>query len=128
MCSGAGFCTAVICVLLALTIAPLRAADEVGEILKQIKAEKSGAIKPDKPSASAPSSQASPCKKPEPQQVAEKPKSQSANTARSQPKPTPFAMPVHGPKDKLPKQIRGHGVAGTFVIAGQFDGSWSYWL
>lgn len=31
-------------------------------------------------------------------------------------------MPIHGPKDKLPKQIRGHGVAGRFVIAGQFDG------
>lgn len=122
MCSSAGFCTAVICVLLALTIAPLHAADEVGEILRQIKAEKSSAVKPDKPSAPASSSQTSPRKKPKPQQASEKPKRQSANTARSQPKPAPFAMPIHGPKDKLPKQVAGHGLAGDFVITGHFEG------
>jgi len=120
--SSAGFLSAVICFLLAPSVSPLRAADEVGEILKQIKGEKSGAIKPDKPSSPTSASQASPRKNPKPQQASEKPEHQSANSARSQPKPTPFAMPIHGPKDKLPKQIRGHGLAGTFVIAGQFQG------
>jgi len=111
-----------ICVVVALTSVPIRAADNVGEILKQIKAEKSGAIKPDKPSTSASSTQTSTRNKPKPQKTPESSKPQSANTARSQPKSTPFAMPIHGPKDKLPKQIAGHGLAGDFLITGHFEG------
>lgn len=93
----------------------LLAADDVEAILQQIKSESTHrpAPQPASPDAAIEKTARSQPSKAESRQ----PKPQQ------QPKQETFSGPVWGPKDKLPKEINGHGLAGTFVIAGQFQGS-----
>jgi hypothetical protein len=101
-------------VLLLVPGSPARGADEVGDILRQIKAENTGsaALKP-APESSKP--------KPRPQLPSTKKKSQPQPSS-AQPQQQTFSGPIWGPKDKLPKQFVGHGLAGDFVIVGHFEG------
>lgn len=89
-------------------------ADGVDDILRQIKAESSG-------SAAAKPAPESAKPKPRPQGPVTKKKKQPKPSS-TQPQQQTFSGPIWGPKDKLPKNIRGHGLAGNFVVAGTFDG------
>lgn len=91
----------------------LSGAENVESILQQIKSESSRGPVPQ------PIPQAATVKKTaRPQSSKSKPR----QTQARQPEPETFSGPIWGPKDKLPKQIRGHGLAGRFVVAGQFEG------
>ncbi|MBJ7391864.1 MAG: hypothetical protein JHC85_09870 [Chthoniobacterales bacterium] len=96
------------------SVTQVSGADDVDAILRQIKSESTQGPAPQ------PAPPAATVKKTERQQ------SSKAKTRQSKPQQQPsietFSGPIWGPKDKLPKQIRGHGLAGRFVVAGQFEG------
>jgi hypothetical protein len=95
------------------SVVQVSGAEDVDSILRQIKSEST------RRAVSEPTPQAATVKKTSrPQSSKPKPRQPPAR----QPEPETFSGPIWGPKDKLPKQIRGHGLAGDFVIAGQFDG------
>ena len=103
------------CVLCAVLSsgAQVSGAEDVNSILRQIKSESTRGSVPE------PTPQAASDKKTSRPQSS---KSRPRQPPTRQPEPETFSGPIWGPKDKLPKQIRGHGLAGDFVIAGQFDG------
>ena len=89
------------------------AAEGVDTILRQIKSQSTQGLDPQ------PEPQAATVKKiARPRSYKSKPRQSQAR----QPRPETFFGPIWGPKEKLPKQIRGHGLAGSSVVAGQFDG------
>lgn len=79
-----------------------RCADDISSILKQIKSEQAGAVSKPKPAPYSP-----PKKK--------KSRSSDSSAAKS-PEPK---IPIWNPKDKLPKDVTGHYLAGDFVIQGE---------
>lgn len=87
------------------------AADDIGSILNEIKAEKSGSKnttigKPPELAPSAPKKASSP--------KAKAPKAPKVNKSKSSaPK-----IQIWNPRDKLPKNVTGNGVAGNFAFYG----------
>ena len=81
------------------------AADDISAILKQIKSEQAGSVP--KPQAAA---VAAPKKK----KSSTSQKSSSSAKRSSEPR-----VPIWSPRDKLPKDVTGHYLAGDFVVQGE---------
>lgn len=95
--------------LVALVVGPVAnhglAAEDISAILKQIKAERTGQLP-----------------KPTPIQTKQeqKKKSSASSGASSKAKqPSAPKVPIWSPRDKLPKDVTGHYLAGTFVVQGE---------
>jgi len=105
--------------LLALVSPTIGVAEEVGLILKQIKQEKaSGVAAPKAPTFSVPNAlQTSTA--PARTYQSTPPRPRAAHLA---PKPARPSVKIWRPKDKLPKNVVGHGVAGRFAVEGHYEG------
>jgi hypothetical protein len=90
-------------VVIVFSVSSVSAQDDISSILNQIKGEKAA---PKNTAVEKKSSSASSAK---PKQN----KSGKSSQKSSSPKEK---IPVWNPKDKLPKDVTGHGVAGNFVI------------
>jgi hypothetical protein len=86
------------------------AAEEISAILKQIKAERTGQIPKPTPAPYTP-----------PQKKQEQKKKSSATPGMSSKakKPSAPKVPIWSPRDKLPKDVTGHYLAGTFAVQGE---------
>jgi hypothetical protein len=81
------------------------AADDISAILKQIKSEQTGSVpKPQAAAAAAPKKKKSSTTQ----------KSSSSAKRSSEPR-----IPIWSPRDKLPKDVTGHYLAGDFVVQGE---------
>jgi hypothetical protein len=99
--------------LIALLANPLAhqglAAEDISAILKQIKAERSGQVPKPTPAPYTP-----------PKKKEQKKKSSANSGSSSKPKrPSAPSVPIWSPRDKLPKDVTGHYLAGTFAVQGE---------
>jgi hypothetical protein len=92
--------------LVALSLCNIHAQDDVSSILNKIKSEK---VRNSTASASKESEKPAPKKSKQPKATKSSKKSSSSGEK----------IPVWGPKDKLPKNVTGHYVAGNFVLQGE---------
>lgn len=100
--------------LVALVVGPLAdrglAAEDISAILKQIKAERTGQIPKPTPAPYTP---------PKKKQEQKKKTSASSGTSSKAKKPSAPKVPLWSPRDKLPKDVTGHYLAGTFAVKGE---------
>jgi len=86
------------------------AAEDISGILKQIKAERTGQMPKPTPAP----------KTPPPKKQEQKKKSSASSGASAKAKqPSAPKVPIWSPRDKLPKDVTGHYLAGTFVVQGE---------